>query len=114
MNTTKLGKAAEDAVAKELKARGYEILDQNWRTRACEIDIVAKKDAVIYFTEVKYRASAAQGTGLDYITGKKLAQLKFAAQLWSAENDWNGDSRILAAAVNSSELTPVVEQIVEI
>ncbi|HVO86769.1 MAG TPA: YraN family protein [Candidatus Binatia bacterium] len=112
--TTSAGKAAEAAVAEHLKKTGYEIIEMNWRRRVCEIDIVAKKDKVIYFTEVKYRSSDAQGSGLDYLTDKKLKQLEFAAQLWVAENNWPGDWRLLGAAVNSSKLNVEVENIIEL
>jgi putative endonuclease len=114
VNTTGLGKSAEAAVAKKLEKDGYRILDRNWRRRTCEIDLVAKKGRIIYFIEVKYRTSEAQGSGLEYITDRKLAQIKYGAQLWTLENDWDGDWRILAAAVRSDQLKPLVEQLVEV
>jgi putative endonuclease len=114
MNTTGLGKSAEAAVADKLEKDGYRILDRNWRRRTCEIDIVGKKGSIIYFVEVKYRTSEAQGSGLEYITDKKLTQIKHGAQLWMLENDWDGDWRILAAAVKSDQLEPIVEELVEV
>ena len=99
MNTTSIGQKAELAVCNFLKGEGYKILDTNWRTRLCEIDIVAKKKNIIYFCEVKFRRSERQGSPLEYITSAKLKQIKFAAQIWCSEQDWNGDYRILAAGV---------------
>ena len=55
MRTTQLGQVAEGAVADELQTQGYRIVDRNWKTKVCEIDIVASKDKVIYFVEVKFR-----------------------------------------------------------
>ena len=66
--------------------QGYEIIERNWRTRYCEIDIIARRDHVYYFVEVKYRSSAKQGGGLAAITAKKLRQMSFAAQLYAVRN----------------------------
>lgn len=109
MKTTFIGKRAESRVADFLKNKGFKILAQNWRTKVCEIDVIAQKDKVAYFVEVKYRSSEKQGDGLEYITPKKLKQLHFAAQIWAQQNNWDGDYRILAAAVNDAKI-----QIVEL
>lgn len=99
MKTTATGRQAEAAVADYLVESGYKILAKNWRTRWCEIDIIAQKDKTVYFTEVKYRVSEARGSGFDYITEHKLNQIRFAARFWNAQNDWDGDYRLIAAEV---------------
>jgi uncharacterized protein (TIGR00252 family) len=109
MKTTSIGKKAEARVAEFFNNEGYKILAQNWRTKVCEIDVVAKKEDIVYFIEVKYRSSEKQGGGLEYITPKKLNQIHFAAQIWVQQNNWNGDYRLLAAAVSGSEGISVVE-----
>lgn len=96
------GQLAEARVAKHLGMLGYKIIDRNWKTPRCEIDIIATRDKVIYFIEVKYRQGAAQGTGFDYITNSKLAQMEFSARLWVSQNDWSGDYRLMAAEVSGS------------
>lgn len=85
------GREAEAAAAAYLEKLGYKIRAQNWRTKQCEIDIVAEKKKTIYCVEVKYRQNAAQGSGLDYITPKKLQQMHFAAEVWSSQNHWQND-----------------------
>jgi uncharacterized protein (TIGR00252 family) len=97
--TTATGQAAEAAVTKYLTSQVFKIIDRNWRTRVCEIDIIAQKDKTIYFVEVKYRTQHFQGDGFDYITPKKLKQMQFAAELWVQQNNWSGDWRLAAAAV---------------
>lgn len=96
------GQAAEDEVAKYLKTRGYKILDKNWKTKWCEIDIIARKDKAVHFVEVKYRQSMSQGSGFDYITVKKLAQMRRAAESWVLLNDWEGEYVLSAAEVSGS------------
>jgi putative endonuclease len=108
-STTNIGQSAESRVAELLKKDGYKILFQNWRTKVCEIDLVAKKDNIIYFVEVKYRSSEKQGNGLDYILPRKLKQLHFSAQIWTQQNNWDGDYRLLAAGVSDDEYIEVVE-----
>lgn len=90
------GREAEATAAKYLESLGYAIRAQNWRTRRCEIDIVAEKGRIIYCVEVKYRQNAAQGSGLEYITPKKLRQMHYAAETWAAENGWQGDTSLAA------------------
>lgn len=105
MNTTEIGRKAEERVAAYLRQHGYRILSQNWRTRYCEIDIVALKERTIYFVEVKYRS---HGCGLDYVTATKLRQMRFAAQLWIATKNWQGDYELAAIEVDQANLELVI------
>ncbi len=96
MSTTETGRIAEVKAADYLRAHGYKILERNWRTRWCEVDIIAERKGVVYFVEVKYRASDFQGSGLEYITPAKLRQMHFAAELWVSEHKSEGDYRLAA------------------
>jgi ribonuclease HII len=75
------GHPAEIIAADYLITLGFKILDINWKTKYCEIDIVAVKKKRVYFVEVKSRSSTHSGTGFEYITSKKLNQMKFAAEM---------------------------------
>jgi Holliday junction resolvase-like predicted endonuclease len=114
MKAAASGRAAEALVAVHLEGLGYKIRTRNWRTKLCEIDIVAEKNGVIYFYEVKFRASESQGGGLDYITERKIRQLKFAAANWCDQHSWTGDYRVAGASVSASPLGPIVDELVEI
>jgi uncharacterized protein (TIGR00252 family) len=100
IKTTELGLRAEAAVAELLGQHGYELIDRNWKTKVCEIDLIAQKDSVIYFVEVKYRRQAAQGDGFEYIGPKKQRRMNFAASIWCQKHNWDGDYRLMAAAVS--------------
>lgn len=106
MSTTARGRQAEEAAATFLRGKGFEIRAQNWRTRWCEIDIVAQKSGYIYFVEVKYRGSDVWGNGLDYITPRKLRQMRFAADFWMAKHGPAYDYRL--AAVELTDDPPQV------
>lgn len=103
IKTTEQGQKAEAAVADLLAESGFEIIDRNWKTRVCEIDIIAEKDKIVYFVEVKYRSSQAQGGGFDYVASRKLRKMSFAADVWKQVYNWSGDYRLMAAAVSGSD-----------
>ena len=90
MTNYETGHAAEKVAAEHLTSQGYSIVAMNWRHKRAEIDIVAQKkhrfrsDEPLTFFEVKHRKTDYQGRGLDYITPKKLQQMRFAAQLYVA------------------------------
>ena len=97
MSTT-TGRRAEAAAAEYLKKRGFKILSLNWRNRYSEIDIVAIKPKKIlrsasrvHLVEVKYRQNAISGSGIEYITPKKLNQMELASAHWTNENNWPGE-----------------------
>ena len=113
MNTTAIGRRAEAAAAEFLRQKGCKVVVQNWRTRLCEIDIVAVRAGVAYFCEVKYRQSSRQGFGLDYITPKKLAQMRFAAESWVHRHAWRGEYQLCAIEVSGPQfhITAVVKNL---
>ncbi len=100
MTTVTTGHKAEVAAADYLKKLGYKILDTNWRTRYCEIDIIAQRNKTIHFAEVKYRVRDSQGKGLDFITSTKLRQMRYAADLWVSQNEWDGDYLLSALEIS--------------
>jgi len=105
MNSTETGRRAEKAAATYLEMRGYQVLERNWRRPRCEIDIIAKKDDVIYFVEVKYRSSQDQGGGLEAVTPTKLRQMRYAATSWLTETKWRGSSQLGAVEVAPPNFT---------
>jgi ribonuclease HII len=109
LSTKAIGDAAETEVANFLARKGHEILDRNWKTRFCEIDIVSKKDDTIYFTEVKYRKQAHHGDGFAAITPKKLRQMKFAAEYYSVKNNLERFNLLLTAASLEGNPATVVD-----
>ncbi len=90
------GHLAEKYAVEHLKKRGYKIVGTNWKTRYCEIDIIAEHSGRLHFIEVKYRENLSQGSGFDYISDRKLRQMKFAAEMWISQKDWAGESTLAA------------------
>lgn len=82
-----IGDVGESAASTWLESKGYEIVERNWKTKFCEIDIVALREEVLYFVEVKHRKTKAQGGGVAAITDRKLRQMRFAATLYLTKSD---------------------------
>lgn len=101
MTNYQTGHDAEKVAAEYLVDNGFKIVVLNWRTPVCEIDIVAEKNRLIYFIEVKYRTNNSQGTGLDYITPKKLKQMEFSAKCWVEDQKYSGDYRLGVISITS-------------
>ena len=99
------GHDAEKDVAEWLRGQKFKLLELNWRTRRCEIDIVASRKKVLYFIEVKSRRSSAWGSGLDYVTPRKRAQMQYAAETWLSEHEWSHDVRLAVVSVDSGVMT---------
>lgn len=93
-----IGDKAEEVVADYLRKNNHEILERNWKTKFCEIDIVSRLDDTIYFTEVKYRKNAERGGGMAAITPKKLRQMKFAAEYFAVKYQLHTSNLRLAVA----------------
>jgi ribonuclease HII len=112
-STKQIGDDAENVAMEYLKKNKHEILERNWKTKYCEIDIVSKKDDILYFTEVKYRKNANQGDGLTAITAKKLRQMKFAAKFYVLSNQIS-DIDLRLATISLCGQKPVVDNYLEI
>jgi ribonuclease HII len=103
ISTKRIGDSAESVVVEYLVKNGHQVIERNWKTKFCEIDIVSSKGATVYFTEVKYRRTSQQGNGLAAITPQKLKQMKFAAELYVTKLKPQGHDLRLAAASLSGD-----------
>lgn len=102
MSTTETGRKAETAASAYLELRGFEILERNFRRPRCEIDIIAKKDSVVHFVEVKYRRTDDQGSGFDAISTAKIRQMGRGAHIWVDESRWHGEYVLSAVEVGGA------------
>lgn len=77
-NTT--GSTGEAMALKYLVENGFAILHQNWRHSHWEVDIIASKDNVLHFIEVKTRRTKKFGPPEMAVTKKKIQNLVNAAE----------------------------------
>ena len=87
------GRVGEDLAAEWLEARGWTVVARRLRTKVGEIDLVARRNALTAFVEVKTRARLA---ALDEaIDERRLARVAAAAALvWTDWVEPGGDGRI--------------------
>lgn len=86
MNQNHLGRWGEDLAATYLKQNGYTILQQNYRTRYGEIDLIVQDECYLVFVEVKLRKNADFGSGREFVTAAKQKKIKNTAQCWLMEH----------------------------
>lgn len=99
-NKITLGKEGEEAACNYLLKKGYRIITRNYRYSRTEIDIIAVKEKIICFVEVKTRTNSKFGTPEESITSQKLINITSAAEMFLQENDYSGfDCQIDAITV---------------
>ncbi|MGL4313567.1 MAG: YraN family protein [Sphingomonas sp.] len=83
------GRRGERLAAWWLRLKGWHILDRRVRTPVGEVDLVARRGALIAFVEVKMRATAAE---LDLaIDERRLARVAAAAEALAPRYAGAGD-----------------------
>jgi ribonuclease HII len=107
--TGAIGRQAEDAAADFLQAKGHTIIDRNWKTKVCEIDIISRLEEEIYFTEVKYRKSDDSGSGLEVIDERKERQMRFAAKVYLEFNEQHERFQPIISAISLTGNPPKIE-----
>jgi putative endonuclease len=106
----KFGKESESIVAKQLKKRGYKILEQNYRTKLGEIDIIAKDKKTLVFVEVKARRTDLYGSPKWAITPKKQRQMsKVALYYLKVTKQTNVKARFDVVTLRSIEKKPQID-----
>jgi putative endonuclease len=77
-----LGASGEAAVAAWYAEHGYEVVAQNWRCRAGELDLIVRRGRTFVFCEVKTRSSDAFGAPVEAVTRDKQIRLRHLAARW--------------------------------
>ena len=84
---TEMGRLGERLASEFLAKKGYKILEQNFRTRFGEVDLVATKDSVLVFVEVKLKIGDNFGPNPEeMIDKKKVNKIEKTAQSFLMEN----------------------------
>ncbi|MDB5162882.1 MAG: putative Ribonuclease [Candidatus Saccharibacteria bacterium] len=109
ITTKQLGDSGENQACQYLTQHGHKIVERNWKTRWCEIDIISVKEGTYYFVEVKYRKNASAGSGLEAITKTKLRQIGFAAEYYQAKHQSSVAEQKLAVVSITDEKVEYLE-----
>ena len=83
------GSFYEDVCVEYLCENGFTIIKRNYRCKLGEIDIVAMKDNIIRFIEVKFRSSGSYGSALEAVDFRKQRRIMRAASCFLNEYGLN-------------------------
>jgi len=89
-----IGKEGEKLAEVYLAERGYTMLHRNWRYGRFELDLIATKDGLLRFIEVKFRSSNSFGPPEEAVTKKKLRSLMQAIEQFLFLNPQYTDFRL--------------------
>lgn len=95
----KLGAWGESVAAHHLEAKGYQIVERNWRCGLGEIDLVAKSGTDYIFVEVKTRRGKRMGSPEEGLTAAKSKKLLQLGTQYVVEHDLDVDWQIDLVAV---------------
>ena len=104
MNKRSLGKQKENEVCDLIIKNGYKVIEQNYRNRYGEIDIIAENNDYIIFIEVKYRRNDKFGTGEESIDIKKCRKILMGSQQYITDKNITKGVRYDAAVLSTNEI----------
>jgi putative endonuclease len=81
-----LGDFGERVARAHLEAKGYRVLATKFRVREGEVDIVAERDGVVAFVEVKTRRGDAMGAAVEAIDARKGRRLLLVADAFAQQH----------------------------
>ena len=100
MNAKKLtGDWGEACVAAYLRRNGYRIEASQFRCRMGEVDLIASRDGVLCFVEVKTRTNLSVGLPREYVTRQKQEKLRRTAACYLAAHELDCPVRFDVAEV---------------
>lgn len=108
------GRNAEALAREALIRDGWTVLAERLRTPAGELDIVAEKEGLLAFVEVKARPSLREAAFS--LTERQQARLMAAAEIWLAANPGHGtggmrfDVLLVAADGTVKRITDALRQ----
>lgn len=95
------GHLSEYLAALYLAFKGYRILAFRYRTRLGEIDIIARKKALIVFVEVKARSRQAEA--IDAVGYDAQRRIRAASDIWLSKRK---DTHLLSCRYDIVAITP--------
>ena len=94
-----LGKKGEQLAVDFLLENNYEIVERNYRFDKAEVDIIARKEAVLAIIEVKTRSTIDFGNPQDFVKPKQIQRLVKAVDDYVVENELEVEVRFDIIAI---------------
>jgi putative endonuclease len=90
-----VGRRGEEEAVRHLKRQGYRVLARNYRTRRGEVDIVAARDGLVAFVEVRSQTEPVMVDPVETVTRRKQLRVIRAAQAYCARHRLTGEDLAL-------------------
>jgi len=100
----KRGTEGEQAAAEFLMAKGFTVIQRNYRHKRSEIDLIVKKENWLIFVEVKLRSSTQFGHPEEFVDLRKEKKILEGAAHYLQESKWDGNVRYDIVAVSSNHV----------
>ena len=100
--TQKKGGKGEDLAVDYLLKDGFEILERNYRYKRAEIDIIAMKNELIIFLEVKFRINTSFGHPEEFVSENQQQLIISGADDYIEQIRWQGNIRFDIISINST------------
>jgi len=94
-----VGRKGESLAKEYLQKKGYKIVEQNYRTRYAEIDLVAQKGGVLVLVEVRTKIGEQFGSPEESLNWRKRTRLKKNALAYTSSKRWTKLYRIDAVCI---------------
>ncbi|MDK1023312.1 MAG: YraN family protein [Gammaproteobacteria bacterium] len=101
-----VGQVAEQTALAFLKSKGLELLEQNYRYKTGEIDIIMRDRDTLVFVEVRYRKSNRYGSGAETVTFSKRKRIIKTANHFLVKKKYT-DKRCRFDVISASGQTDV-------
>lgn len=91
MNRVETGKVGERLATQYLVRLGFKILEQNWRCRSGEVDLIGEDQDELVFVEVRTRTgqTGAFGTAEESVDLRKQRQVRRVAMVYLTMKQWH-------------------------
>lgn len=86
MNNIEKGKLGENIALKYIVSKGGKIIEQNYRTKIGEIDLIVKLNGELVFVEVKSRSNINYGYPAEAVDYKKRRKITNVAKYYILNN----------------------------
>ena len=98
-----LGNKGEQLAVNYLINKGYKIVERNWRFQKAEIDIIATKDKILIYVEVKTRSTNDFGNPQDFVNKKKIKLMVSAMNEYILNKDLDTELRFDIIAITKDK-----------
>ena len=87
MNNMEKGRLGEDIASKYIISKGGKIIEQNYRTKVGEVDLIVRINGELVFVEVKSRSNVNYGYPSEAVNDKKKRKIINVAKYYILDNE---------------------------